>query len=965
MNKRLFCTLILSFHISLNTFATTDGFYELYNNALALDSLGQFDEAISTIDSAIIFAKENELWEEMILYGIMQKADFLKQYDRLEKYYEVLQKGKTLTKQHYDNLSIYRDYLVYYFDYSIGYYYYRRGSQNRAQNAFDIMLEDQYAIEEIDYTCLTELSVMLGAIHRKKGNYSIALGFLKKAQEHYTKADKEYLEQGYQGYINKHLADVFHDLNQNDSASFYYKNAILSVKNTNLTDRTMKNRFIKYHNSFARHSIKNDQLNDALQLLKISLTEHSKNDAFYEETYRILGEVHAQQGNINQAKYYFNLSRKTSQFDTTNYKKAETDLAEGKMYAYLNQHQEALALYQKALTNLHDDFTDFSPHKNPENLKDIFAKKTLLDVLHHKSMALYELKEENSDYLQSSWKTIKLAIELFDNISKDNTADYDKQFLIKENYTIFEDAIRISLMQNQEEGIAYAFEVAEKSKANLLLAAVRNTQIQDYGVPDSLIDLEQDIKFQLINLAERRYEATKSKKATKKIDHDIAQYNKDLENLNQVLKRDFPSYFSLKNDRSVDNNDEIKSRLSENQVFVEYFIGEKNSYAFFMSKEQDLQVINIPINRMELTNLVQDFMQSIYLPYIDKNNPAVQKSQDKYSEKHTDAVYAKNGYILYDLLLRPVIATMDTEISKLQIIPDDVLNYLPFDALLQAEVPLNKVGYYENTNDYQYLATTHQISYCYSGTLLGLMQSETAAIAPKSELLIFEGLGFKNQTKSICDFFASMKFTKPFAHLLGASSNKENLMAQGKEFQYLHFSAHGIINNERPYQSHLQLRPSESNQNDSLLQLQTIYGLDLPAQMIILSACDAGVGPLQKGQGLISLARGFAYSGAKSLVTTLWSVNIGASNELMTNFYKYLSEGERKDEALFYAKKELIERDGTIRPFHWAGFVPIGNMAAVDMPLPLSRIVFAAVLGIFSLLLCVYFYRSFLKNQSS
>ncbi|MCR9055441.1 MAG: CHAT domain-containing protein, partial [bacterium] len=98
------------------------------------------------------------------------------------------------------------------------------------------------------------------------------------------------------------------------------------------------------------------------------------------------------------------------------------------------------------------------------------------------------------------------------------------------------------------------------------------------------------------------------------------------------------------------------------------------------------------------------------------------------------------------------------------------------------------------------------------------------------------------------------------------------------------------------------------------------------------SACQVGAGQLQRGEGIISLARAFAYAGAKSLVFPIWSVNDGKTAELMGYFYKYLAEGAPKDEALRSAQLKYLDQQPSNfakHPAFWAAFSAVGDMAPI------------------------------------
>ncbi|NJN33141.1 MAG: CHAT domain-containing protein [Saprospiraceae bacterium] len=113
------------------------------------------------------------------------------------------------------------------------------------------------------------------------------------------------------------------------------------------------------------------------------------------------------------------------------------------------------------------------------------------------------------------------------------------------------------------------------------------------------------------------------------------------------------------------------------------------------------------------------------------------------------------------------------------------------------------------------------------------------------------------------------------------------------------------------------------------LYTREIYNLQLNADMVVLSACQTGIGRLKRGEGIISLARAFTLAGAQSIVPTLWSVTDGSTKDVMIEFYKAFKMGKAKDDALWFAKKRLSSsKRGKYRrahPYFWSGIVLIGN----------------------------------------
>ncbi len=165
--------------------------------------------------------------------------------------------------------------------------------------------------------------------------------------------------------------------------------------------------------------------------------------------------------------------------------------------------------------------------------------------------------------------------------------------------------------------------------------------------------------------------------------------------------------------------------------------------------------------------------------------------------------------------------------------------------------------------------------------------------------------------------------------LLGDRATKQALETLGGNYRILLLSTHGKANDRKGEYAYLALSAPGDSFHFEKLYVNDIYNLELRADLVILSACETGIGPLQRGEGIISLARAFAYSGAKSIVTTLWSVDDAGTSQLMQLFFSYLQSGHSKDEALWLAKQAFLSENTDefyAHPFYWAGFIPIGDM---------------------------------------
>jgi CHAT domain-containing protein len=147
----------------------------------------------------------------------------------------------------------------------------------------------------------------------------------------------------------------------------------------------------------------------------------------------------------------------------------------------------------------------------------------------------------------------------------------------------------------------------------------------------------------------------------------------------------------------------------------------------------------------------------------------------------------------------------------------------------------------------------------------------------------------------------------------------------------IHLATHAKADDRSGDYSYLAFAPQKDNNPNALVYVRDLYNLRLNADLVVLSACETGIGKLQRGEGVISLVRAFAYSGAKAIVTSIWSVNDAKTKDLMVLFYQNLKRGQSKNEALRQAKLTYLEKymGDACHPYFWSGFVSIGEQGAV------------------------------------
>ncbi|PTN07799.1 CHAT domain-containing tetratricopeptide repeat protein [Mangrovibacterium marinum] len=635
---------------------------------------------------------------------------------------------------------------------------------------------------------------------------------------------------------------------------------------------------------------------------------------------------------LNYADYYASRSSEASHLADFNRKRAE-DL------------KLALTYYQKALIAATGTFTATDPFENPE-IKQAISELQLLEILKKKSQchtALGDLlktgsqKQEAVRHYQAGLEAVELAVELVHQIRTGFVSEESRLFLSENQQSTFVGAINLCYKLYQQTGkpeyVARGFELTEKSKSASFLAAVKDSRAQQFGgIPDSLLNKEDVLKINISNykqmLYEEKQQAEPDSEKVALYNTKIFYYSEKYAQLVQLLEDSFPKYYAFKYANEVIGLDAIRDRIGNHDAIVEYFIDEPDEqedsgslFRFVITNEQ------FSFSKTPIDSTFSNRIEGVY--------QFLTSSSYQYTDQKSYADYAWSSYCLYNDLLGDV--QDELEGKTLVVIPDDKLSYIPFDALIYEEPDTSRM----NFRNLAYLIKKHSISYTYSTTLLfDYFDKEQRA---EKSLLAFA----PSYEKDDRDYTVVAEYRAGLLPLLAVDKEVEyiNEYVQGdlyedslaqeavfkkyaRDYDVLHLAMHTIVNDTLPMYSRLAFsKPTANTDEDGWLNTSEIYNMQLNARMAVLSACNTGSGKLQKGEGVMSLARGFLYAGCPSIVMTLWEVEDESGANIMRDFYKYLSVGKDKAEALRLAKLAHIENADPLKahPHFWLAYVAVGN----------------------------------------
>ncbi|HEX2935689.1 MAG TPA: CHAT domain-containing protein [Bacteroidales bacterium] len=600
---------------------------------------------------------------------------------------------------------------------------------------------------------------------------------------------------------------------------------------------------------------------------------------------------------------------------------------------------DALSYYQHELCILlrEDYHTDY--FKIPDISKSI-NNEALAVCLRNRGEAFLELSKlqttysNKMKYLQACLDNFDLAFKAlsrhkFALLSEEKQLSYTN--LTRHYYSyVIECCYQMFMISGDRKYANLAFTYLEKSKASVLLSIMKGSEARKLKlVPEWVINKEDYIKENAVKYA--RLIADENSKAAPEYSV-IDQLNNKLQDLSlqqdtliKEIKGKFPSYYKVKYGAEVVSVIDVQKRLKESQVLVQYALNKNNVFIFMVSRD-NYKVIKANIDTAFISN-------------INKYRTAVSKfSYDDVKDACIYA-YADRAYGLYRTLLEPLKEQIKGK--ELIVIPDDILNTIPFEPLLTQKVQKKKNIKYK---DLPYLIAENSVIYNYSASLFVQSDEFTVDEAKEPQLLALAPIhsaftlsdinkvtrdsdeivpipGTINEVKGIHKIFSGKI-------LLGKKATEGRFKAICDQYQIIHIASHGFVNNEHPLFSRLVFNKNKQDTlNDGLLNTYEIYNMHLSAPLVVLSACNTGSGKLYRGEGTISLARGFYVAGAQNIIMTLWAITDKTSNELIQNFYSHLVGNEPVPVSLQQAKLGFLQNADEIvaHPFFWAGYISIGE----------------------------------------
>ncbi|MEM6377516.1 MAG: CHAT domain-containing tetratricopeptide repeat protein, partial [Bacteroidota bacterium] len=538
-------------------------------------------------------------------------------------------------------------------------------------------------------------------------------------------------------------------------------------------------------------------------------------------------------------------------------------------------------------------------------------------ILNEYSNYLYKKYQNTDDTVAlEDFKTYStIYLDLSDRFRKQFIDGYTKGILIKDNAVVYNRNIGIYNQLYRASGneayLNAAYNFSELGRASLL-RDIQDDKIQSYaGLPDTILQKEASLKKQIAQLNQQLLDDPNSEMTREA----LLTAKEDLNSFIDDLTNTFPAYYDLKFNTSILSLEQIQARLTGQDNLVEYMQDDTAYYALVARK--DTKALLHLGNRAVINGQIQQWRAAIV-------------SQDR---ENLQSI----GNTLYQKLWQPLEGHLSGE--QVTIVPCGPLFYLNFETL-----PLDASDF---------LIERYNINYSLSFYLQFSEDRATRgkkimAVAPGFEDAIKAQYSANLDSLEIPDQEFLNTVRQPWSiklvtylkqkyaplSLTGTMATESNVKANIQEGNILYFGTHAIADPSDPLRSKLVLaKEIGAQKEDGYLHAYEFFGLPLEAELAVLNACESGLGGLQEGEGMISLAYSLHFAGCPSTVMSLWKVDEKISTNITQTFLNYLNEGLPKSAALRQAKLDYLESaDPNLKhPFYWGGMVLMGKDGTVTL----------------------------------
>ncbi|MFB9055955.1 CHAT domain-containing protein [Mariniflexile ostreae] len=613
-------------------------------------------------------------------------------------------------------------------------------------------------------------------------------------------------------------------------------------------------------------------------------------------------------GNYNDALKAFNAAKVFLNDENLNTREqAKLHFQEAQLQHLLNLPDQALETLQRAIKTL---IPEFNTNSLP-NQAHLYAENTFIDIFD-----LYAVLQKNPEQALKSYDLSFHVSELL----QDNWTSQEAKIINETNNRIRSEKC-ISLLfdwyqqTKDKAALSKALHYSENSKASTLKAIFQKKMRLRKFPTDSLLIQE----LELLKAQERITSLLIKEQLSANRASKINDLSRQLSGISLEIKAIKPAISKKHADSK--NPFPLKALqeqlLKDNAVLMEYFYGETAIYQFIVSGTK------IFLNKIDLNSTSKNKILE-YIHLFDEAS-IINNDIDLFTHKAFD---------LYKFLNFDAVSSH----KNVMLIPDGLLNFIPFETLLNSK---KKTTSFSNM---PFVVKTQNIAYNAS-TFFYLAKNKTT---PAPKLLgvfpVFENTK-KQLTYSVNEAQAVIDETQATL-LMNNEASKANFIQNAPQYGVLHLSTHASSGNLT--------KPANIDFYDETLYLNELYSLNLNADLVVLSACETGIGKLYKGEGPMSIARGFQYSGAKNLLFSLWQINDLSTSQIMHAFYSSYNKTHSAYNSNRQSKLDYLQNEDISNvkksPYYWGAFVYYGDITKPNDSIPLLYI----LIGIILILIAVF-----------
>ena len=544
---------------------------------------------------------------------------------------------------------------------------------------------------------------------------------------------------------------------------------------------------------------------------------------------------------------------------------------------------------------------------------------------------------------------------------------------------------------------AESFKVSEESRARSLLDLLSETNASiTEGVPADLLKHKQDNLNRQQDIAQEltgiRLSAEQQKKKPAELEAELDKLQTEYDDIENQIRTTSPRYAALTSSQPLPLAEVQQKVLDDQTVLLEYSLGREASYLWAVSRG-GVMLYKLPA-RSGLDKLATDLRARLIPPKLQRRIVGIDVITDTQRglgvaagpSPEDAAAFITAANALYKVAVEPAASVIGEK--RLLVVADGAFNYIPFEALVKS--PASGGDY----SSLPYLIKSNEIVYAPSASVIGAIRQQGNKATGRAILLIADpvfnsndarahgttastefaetrGLGIESALTDVAGQSAvavaeSAKMQGlPLARLAGTRAEAEQISKLAKtsgaqtdvwldleasegnletrdvtKYRVVHIATHGLLNAERPQFTGLVLSLVGNKSEDGFLRTDEVFNLRLGSPLVMLSACETGLGKEKRGEGVMGLTRAFMYAGAPTVGVSLWSVADKSTAEFMTDFYKRLlgsagtgpsssgsssPTGLSPSGAMRAAQLAMISGKRYSYPFYWAPFVLVGD----------------------------------------